>query len=199
MGAATVVATVEPSEPPSRGRRWVAFALGASLLVGGAIVAVALNSKPIASQAPLSPERATAPTQSTTTASTSVSKHRVEVSIGPAGAKVTIKGQSQKLIDEKLVLEGEAGDSFEVVVEAEGKRLEETVTITKRGTASPPELIVPVGSASSSPRPVVAASQKPRLSAPVPPASTSKPPPIVQPKPKTTGPTKTRYKPPDSW
>jgi hypothetical protein len=64
----------------------------------------------------------------------------VKVPVSPRDATVTVNGSPQALLDGALELTGEPGNSFRVVIEAEGQRREVQVILTSDGKALPASL-----------------------------------------------------------
>ena len=170
MGAASVAAAVADAER-GRDRRRPMVAMGAVAVLGVGAFALARPgmfsspAAPIAAQAPaLEPAITAQPSAAPIPAKTAT------VAIEPATATVLVNGAREVLHDGKLTLTGEPGDSFAVVIEADGQKLERTVVLTKDGTANPARLAValPV-------KPTVAASPSPAWARPAAPAGTPPP------------------------
>ena len=110
----------------------------------------------------------------------------VNVPITPRDADVTVAGAPRALsTDGALALEGQPGDSFDVVVSRGKARVEEHVVILKDGTATPSaiELKIPAGTAGVAPKTAATGA------AAAPPATTATPaatPTTATPKPKDT-------------
>jgi serine/threonine protein kinase len=179
-----------PSGLPSRRRgTWVAASV-AGLAVCGVVGFVALR----ATGPKVVPELAASPLVSGNAGVRG--PFHATVAVGPVGAQVTVDGAVRSLENGRLALEGQAGDSFEVVVTLGGLRVERTVVMTKDGMAQPDrvELAVaaPVGSgqvvrgAAPAIKPAVVArvSAMPTVAAP---AATAPTPRVVAPATPATG------------
>ena len=62
------------------------------------------------------------------------------LAIEPADAQVSVDGRAVEGHDGKVVLEGEPGDAFDVVVEHGGQRVQRSVVMTKNGGLAPSSL-----------------------------------------------------------
>jgi len=121
------------------------LAAAAVLIVGsvGAFVALRPSStKPTSEAASSATAGAEQVAASVATAQPVASPHtlRAEVRITPATAAVTVNGARQELADGSLLLMGEPGDKFAVVLSDGGRKLASDVTIAKDGKASPDRL-----------------------------------------------------------
>jgi serine/threonine-protein kinase len=87
-------------------------------------------------------------------ASASVQRIEARVRIEPPQSKVTVGGTPQSVAGGVLILNGQPGDSFDVVVQYGATKLERAIVLLRDGTASPAELKIPRRTATQ-PRPAI--------------------------------------------
>jgi serine/threonine protein kinase len=135
---------------------WIAVAgAAAALAVGGTIVGVRMTRKP--ADQPMALASTPAPTAPLAAPATSA-----WVTVKPAEAKVTVGGSLREVADGGVVLQGQPGDSFQVVAEVGDTRVEKSVVITKDGKAMPDVVEVTIAPSASAAKqvPVAAGGKK---------------------------------------
>jgi serine/threonine protein kinase len=112
---------------------WIAVAgAAAALAVGGTVLGVRMTRKPLEAQ-PV----AVAITSAAATTSSAAPSTSAWVMVKPPDAKVMVGGRQREVSDGGVLLQGQPGDSFHLVVESGDGRIEETVVLTNDGGAMP--------------------------------------------------------------
>ena len=138
--------TAAAQAPQSTGRGMRLVVAGLALALAAVVGVMFLRGEkeapppPVVAEAPKAPTPAAAPT---TPPQASVTKHQVAIVVEPAEATVTVDGRAAQRDNGKILLEGEPGDQFQVVVSQDDRKLERSVVITKDGAAAPAELSLP--------------------------------------------------------
>jgi len=171
----------KPRPTSSRGSHLVVGALMVALAALTLVVLLRGEDSEHASPVPEAPASSQPAPTSAPTPPMPAAKHQVTVTIAPRRATVTVDGRVEDHVDGRLVLTGEPGAAFQIVVAADDRKLEQAVVITKDGKASPSLLTLAAPAMPSAPkplRPVGAATSRPHPAKP-PPA----PPPAAKPAP----------------
>jgi serine/threonine-protein kinase len=150
----------------TRRRPWLLIAAGGGAAVAvaaAAAVAVRFAGK-TGAQASAAPARESVAVSAVATAPAPPPSMSAVVVVRPADAAVTVGGKPAELNDGGLVLRGQPGDSFQVVVAAGEGREQRSVVITKEGVAQPDLIeVAPAASASASVAARVPAAPPPRV------------------------------------
>ncbi len=165
-GSTSIAASAVAATAPRPARFGVAAGVFLAVAVVGAGAAIALRpgaTPPPASASLKPPAEAEAKKDPRPLAPFVAAKVRVKVSIVPATAEVTVDGKAPpELADGTLVLEGEAGDAFQVVAKVGTRTTTKQIFIGKDGKPSIDSIEVTADKAVSKTQPAVAPTKPPK-------------------------------------
>jgi len=205
--AAVMSHTVQDTATTAVVNRMPAFVAAAAmmLLTGGSLAYLLFGPSSTKHDAP---SIAKVSSVATTPSAAPPVQLKARVPVHPAGAIVTVNGKLQKLHDGAFRLQGEAGDSFDVVAAVDDRKTSLKLILSKDGRVSPASITVP-SSSTASPSPPLTPSAKrsptkipqAKRKAPKRPPPRAKPPAVATVKPNAPppAPPPTELKPRDEW